>query len=520
MTKTTLLLIAICVLFLFTRFYQISSVPPSVYWDEASIGYNAYSILNTGKDEWGKSFPVHFRAFGEFKLPVFIYSAVLPIWVFGLNEFSLRFTSVIFSFVCLIGLFLLTNKIFKNKKVALLSVFFLTISPGIFIFSRTGYEATAGLAFYILAIYFFILSKERKYFSILSIIFFVITMYSYNSYRIITPLTLLPLFINQIISDRKKVKNLYGYFLSLIILVIGLVPIYRFFASPESFSRFQAVGITNYSKNIMDLLSTFILNLLSHFNWNFLFLNGDINPRSQQPGFGQLYILDLIFLVLGALTLFKSFKKNIFIFYILFISLIPSALTTEAPHALRTLSVVPFLSIISAVGIIYLTNLIKFRFLLPFLVVIYFILFGYYFINFTKTYSLRYSRDWQFEYKQIFLNYRSIFNQYDQIYISDMSSQPYIFQLFYLKEDPEDFVKNAEFNSLNDRGFSKIASFNKFNYFKNLSDLKLDSTKKTLIFTPENANINKELNFKNLKLISEIKYLDGKLAFFVYEQIP
>ena len=82
--QTNFVLILICLLFLVTRLYKISEIPLSVYWDEASIGYNAYSVLQTGRDEWGEFMPLHFRAFGEFKLPVYVYSVdgvpLLKVW--------------------------------------------------------------------------------------------------------------------------------------------------------------------------------------------------------------------------------------------------------------------------------------------------------------------------------------------------------------------------------------------------------------------------------------------------------
>ncbi len=58
------------------RIFMVWKIPPSLNWDEVSIGYNAYSILETGKDEWGAFMPLHFRAFGEFKLPVHIYASI------------------------------------------------------------------------------------------------------------------------------------------------------------------------------------------------------------------------------------------------------------------------------------------------------------------------------------------------------------------------------------------------------------------------------------------------------------
>src|SRR4051812_3604511 len=95
--KTTLVLVFILAFFLFTRLYKITEIPGSLYWDEASIGYNAYSILTTGQDEWGVSFPIYFKAFGEYKLPVYIYSTVLSEKIFGVNTLAVRIPAVIYS---------------------------------------------------------------------------------------------------------------------------------------------------------------------------------------------------------------------------------------------------------------------------------------------------------------------------------------------------------------------------------------------------------------------------------------
>ena len=106
-----LLLGLIIFIFLLTRLYRISDIPPSLYWDEASIGYNGYSISKTLKDEWGDFLPIHFRAFGEFKLPVYIYSVVPFIKIFGLNALSVRLPAVLFSLGVVIITFFLTKKL-------------------------------------------------------------------------------------------------------------------------------------------------------------------------------------------------------------------------------------------------------------------------------------------------------------------------------------------------------------------------------------------------------------------------
>ncbi|KKR58602.1 MAG: hypothetical protein UT96_C0002G0005 [Candidatus Woesebacteria bacterium GW2011_GWC2_40_30] len=91
----------------FLRIYKVTSIPPSLNWDEVSIGYNAYSILKTSKDEWGVKFPLNFKSYGEYKLPAQIYASIPGIAVFGLNEFGVRITPVIYGKVGVpyVGLF-------------------------------------------------------------------------------------------------------------------------------------------------------------------------------------------------------------------------------------------------------------------------------------------------------------------------------------------------------------------------------------------------------------------------------
>src|SRR3989344_2523195 len=94
----------------FLRFYQLSNIPPSLNWDEVSIGYNAYSIFKTAKDEWGNFLPLSFRAFGDYKLPFYIYLDIPFVFLFGLNELAVRLPSVLSG----IGVVILTFFILKE----------------------------------------------------------------------------------------------------------------------------------------------------------------------------------------------------------------------------------------------------------------------------------------------------------------------------------------------------------------------------------------------------------------------
>lgn len=500
------LLIFICIFFLFTRLYQINEIPPSVYWDEASIGYNAYAVSETGRDEWGKFLPIHFRAFGEFKLPVYIYSTAIFVKVFGLNEFSVRFPSVLFSLGTVILIYLLAKRLSGSKMIGILSSFLVSVSPWFFIFSRTGYEVTAGLMFYLLAIYLFLGLRVNVWHAVFSVVSFILSAYSYNSFRIIAPLTILVL-ITYEFRGLKVVfkKGVLPLILSGIILLLSVFPIYRLYRYDAGSIRLQVISTTN---------SKFAGNYLSHFSPNFLFISGDKNLRSQQSGFGQLYLPELILLPLGLVYMFKSKSKYSFLsLALLLLGPIPAAITKESPHALRAISSIPFFSVISAMGIVCFQNIFRNKYFVGFTaVVIFFVFFINYFINFLTVFPAQSSKDWQYGYKKIFTDFKNDFPKYNQIFISDEYAQPYIFALFYQKVDPNKFRQTAIRNNVSEWGFSTVASFDKFKFGKINQLLKTRNLGSSLIFASDKEKIN------GLNPIGEVKLLDGTNAFWVYSK--
>ena len=360
---TRILLLLIVFLFLFTRFYKINEIPPSVYWDEASIGYNAYSIAQSGKDEWGEFLPLHFRAFGEFKLPVYIYSVILFIKIFGLNEFAVRFPAVLFSLGVVILTYLLAKKLTGSGSIGLWSIFLITISPWFFIFSRAGFEVTAGLMFYLLAILLCLQIKKGR-FIFLPVISFIASAYSYNSFRIISPLTILVLlfYINGNLKELASKYKIY-ILISVIILFLSTIPIARLYIYDAGIFRLQTVGgISN---------SAIVKNYLSHFRPYFLFISGDGNLRHQQSGFGQLYLPELVLLLSGFVYILRNKSKYTFLpVLLILLGAIPAAITKESPHGLRALSMVPFIHIISAMGAIYFGQILRKKILINYFIAI------------------------------------------------------------------------------------------------------------------------------------------------------
>ena len=300
MKKLCIALAALVFLFLLTRTVKLSLVPPSVYWDEASIGYNAYSILKTGQDETGERLSVHFKAFGEYKLPVYIYSVVPFIKLLGLNEVSVRLPAVVFSLGSLLLIYLIGTRISKKPLVGLLGAFYFTVSPWFFIFSRTGYEATAGVMFYLLSIYLFLVSLSRGYFLIPSLVSLGLSFYSYNAFRILAPILLIVMLAAFTIQHKKRLtKGLGIVFVSVVLFVLMLIPAISFIRSGSITDRLDAVAIKGINLRKWEIALEVGKNYLSHFSKGFLFTKGDVISRSQQPGFGQLVIFDALLLPLG-----------------------------------------------------------------------------------------------------------------------------------------------------------------------------------------------------------------------------
>lgn len=452
------LLFIIVLFFLLTRFYKIGEIPPSVYWDEASIGYNAYAISKDLKDEWGEFLPLHFRAFGEFKLPIYIYSVVPFVKIFGLNEFSVRVPAVLYSLGVVILTFFLSKKLAGNNFIGLWASFFMTISPWFFIFSRTGFEATAGLMFYLLGILLFLQNEKGGKFFVLSTLSFILSAYSYNSFRIIAPLTILFL----IFSERAGIERLFKHFkwatLSITLIILSTLPIYRLYVYDAGVSRIQAVGSAD--------AGSFLKNYISHFDPRFLFIQGDSNLRHQQIGFGQLFFPEALLVAAGLIYIIKSKSQYRWLpIMLIILAPIPAAITKESPHALRSLSMAPFISMISAIGVSLLKPHLNHRLHLNILVVL--LMLGFfinYFISFLNVYPVQSSKEWQYGYKKIFKD--ASLNKKGNILVSDKDGQPYIFALFYLKYDPQKFRNEVVRNSLSDWGFSTVKSFGNFEFVK------------------------------------------------------
>lgn len=385
----------ITVLFLITllgiaiRFYQLGDAPKGFYVDEASQGYSAYSILKTGKDEFGKSFPVVFRSFTDFKTPVYIYLIVPLIPIFDLTVFTVRFPSFLFSVLTLPLLYLIISQLTEDKRyrvpLSLASTLLLTISPWHTLFGRTDFECSVALFLYLLGIYLFYLSLIKPWVIILSAFIFALSIPAYHSERFLTPLTVLILFVRHrklLITEKFRNYLVTGFLIGFLITI----PTLSVVATPGFLARATGLNIlshnrqvpSGYMSNYQDALSIVVNNsgylstkeflslYFTYFSPRSMFYMGDYDLRSSFPDLGTFFVWQFPFYLLGLYFLIKRKELGELRFVmllLLIISPIPAALTRDPYTTIRALPlVIPQVTLVAlgiVEGIMFLKNKLR-----------------------------------------------------------------------------------------------------------------------------------------------------------------
>jgi len=204
-------LLALLIIFgvaLVLRLYNLGNHPPGLTWDEAGLGYNAYSILKTGRDEFGVRLPLIFKSFGDYKPGVYIYLTVPSVAVFGLTEFAVRLPSALFGALAVIGIYFLVNEIFASKKLGLIAAVVLTFMPWHLHFSRGGWEVNTFVTMMIFGSYFLLHSLNKPKFSPLwSLVVFTLAIFTYQAAKLLVPLAALAILVLYADKTRTKIKE-------------------------------------------------------------------------------------------------------------------------------------------------------------------------------------------------------------------------------------------------------------------------------------------------------------------------
>ncbi|MDO8639254.1 MAG: glycosyltransferase family 39 protein [Candidatus Daviesbacteria bacterium] len=477
MNKIHILLISIVILASFLRIYKLDTVPPSISWDEAANGYNAYTIANFGRDEYGKFFPAYFRSFADDKHPTHIYITAIFVKFFGLNEITIRLPSAVFGTLNVLLLFLLTRLLFKKDEIALAASFFLAISPYNIHFSRFNHEANFALFFFMLGLtLFYLFLKRRGIFLPLSILSFGVTFITYHTAKIIVPITIFVLtilYIKEILHQKNSLIASFiiiAIFAILIFLNPQLLGFARFNQTIQNNNQVEKTWLFQRTKNVwLGRINLIATQYSWHFSPEYLFISGDKNPRLSSQVTGEFYKIDAIFLILGVVyVIYKRTKESLIVLFWAFLAPLPSSLVAEAPHAARASFMMGSWHLIAALGFYFIMQLVRKAVWKVGMVMVSVGILTSLFINYLNgyygEYTVRYAIDWQYGMKQVVEYVKMNGDKYEQVYMTDIRSQPYIFFLFYLKTSLPEYLNTVIYNRGDSKSFSTVSIFDKY-YF-------------------------------------------------------
>lgn len=512
------------------RFYQLGVNPPSLSWDEAAMGYNAFSIGNTLRSEYGRFLPLnYFASFGDYKPVLYVYTAVLPVKIFGLSEFAVRFPSAFFGVLTVAVTYFLVKELFPDNSprsvalshrprspaesaghlggvtpfslLPLLASFLLAVSPWHINLSRAGFEANLALFFLLLGVWFFLKGGR---FLLLAAISLVATFYTFNSCRVFVPLLLIGLapFCQKKLLAAKK--------WAIAAVVLGgllLLPLGPHLLSTEGRLRFKEVNIFSDLRPIetanqriavyqnawwariihnrrVYFAFSFLSHYFDHFHPNFLFLYGDGNPKFSIRDVGQLYLWSLPFLLIGLFSLLREKTEvSLFLLFWLLVAPLPAATARETPHALRIENILPTFQIFTAFGVIVFYQWLKkqkkrFRYcLITAAAGLLIFNIAFYLHNLFFHYPWEFSGEWQYGYKEAIEYISQVKDNYEKVVFTTALGRPYIYFLFYEQYPPEKFWQNSQVEK-EAMGFINVHAFDKYQFQRNLTEI--DSNGQTL----------------------------------------
>lgn len=529
--KNKICLFLIILIAVFLRFYKLGELPSSFTPDEVAQGYTAYSIIQTGKDEWGNSFLLNFRSFGDYKPPIQTLLMIPSIKIFGLTPFAVRFPNAFFSVLTVFFTYFLSLILFKNKSIALLSSFLMAVSPWFLPMSRIALEANLIIFFITSATYFLIKSQEKKQISFLflSIFLFSISLFTYHSAKVFLPLYLTLLFFYSSLYKNKKTSLIFIFSIIFIFLCQFLINQQIKTSRTNDIAIFnptdnwQGVSDTQFeiTKNGQPYLFTkvfynkltylfelFTHNYLSYFSPQFLMTNGaGEKTYGMISGYGVLGLIPYIGFLYYIFYLLKNFsKKNshlIFLLLTILIAPLAASMAKGQYSANRVSLMMPFIQIISAAGLIFLIKIIPKK-IKKVSIIIVFLSFIYFNCSFLQRYFFQgnqiLAKDMLYGNKEANEYLKKYQNK--QIIYSRKLSEPQAYVTFFNKTNPID-TQNASNEWLNYQ--------NKLSFLDQLGEYHLKN------FTFKEINITGDKELKDTILVGRPEeFLDTKPDYVIY----
>ncbi len=476
--KWDMLIILILIVGMLIRIIGIADMPNALNCDEASAGYEAFSILNYSIDRNGNKLPAFLVAWGGGQNALLTYLMIPFIKIFGLNTLSVRLPMAILGCISLVIMYLLLKKI-SNKKMATIGLAFFAICPWHIMKSRWGLESNLFPDLILIFTYLLVKGLEDKNKILYYLAFAIagISAYSYGTSYYFLPVFLIPVLI---ILVKKQKITMKQAITSIIIVGIVSMPIILYVIINTlgleqinlSFVTIPKLEVNRYKKLTSIFSSSFFSSSISNFkqSMKILITQTDGLPWNNIEPFGTIYIFSIFFTIIGIINSFNKKKivdvKYNYLFNVWFIvSIILSFICEPNINRLNIIMIPIIYYTIEGIYII-ITNIKKSAIII---IILYLISFGL----FMQKYVTQNCDDYgtfEGDLQEVIEYVDKIEDK--QIYITDKIQSNYIHVLFYTKYDTRKFVETVYYEDPYVE-FKNVKSFGKY-HFENIDNLEIE----------------------------------------------
>jgi len=345
------------------RFVALEKSPPGLTPDEASNGYDAYSIAYTARDQHGDFLPTTATGLNDYRMPGFIYMTVPFVRVLGLSVTSVRLPAAVCGWLTLSLIYWLGAWLF-DQRAGVVAAFLLALSPWHLPFSRIGMEhtlITLLVTACVAAIWRWYTAGHRLRMAVLSALLFGLSLYSHSTMKLFTPLLLTGMGL--ILWPDLKTHGRHVCVILGIIMLMALPVILDTLRMPEQMqARFNQVSLLE-GRPLHKALPEVVENWWLQISPQFLYVHGDLDALQHPPGVGQLYWVQLPMLIAALVEgCRRRPQRRAFAILVLWIALVgvPVALTRPGSpgsgNASRAIAAVVPWQILSAAGFVWLWN--------------------------------------------------------------------------------------------------------------------------------------------------------------------
>lgn len=479
-----LLVISVC-LSLFFAVYKNSITPPCFNSDEAAFSYNAYSILQTGADEYGNILPLRLKSFGDYKMPLYSYLSIPFIASLGLNEFSARALNIFIAILFPLLMYVTVKEIFEKDEIAVIAALLISLSLGKGIMERQAHEGILASFLILLASFFFIryFKKETYKNAVFFVLSLVLALFAYQSSRIFAAFFFVYALVYFFL--QKKTGAARKFFIITLVIGLCLFAITDFFYKPARVQNLFLTNTAGFTLRINELvgeggsrvfynkltegITEFVANQSTYYSPQFLAINGDSNYRFGFPGMAPMTLVEYLFIFVGIYFLFHNKERwRYLLLGLVLMSPITAALSWNGLSLTRAIFLIIISLIIASYGLYHFAIQFKksnfFTYLIVGLILVEAICLFYSWDFYLNHYPKRaiVTQAWECGYSQVGDYVKQNYNKFNTFYITQKNGEPYIFLLFYLKFSPQLYQKEASLSAPDQFGFGQVAKFDKF----------------------------------------------------------